>query len=136
MDISFSRRTDLALRALRVLAEEEELRIARTDLAHRLGTTPSYLSHVMAPLVRCRWVISDRGPGGGYRIAESAYQVRLLTVIEATEDPEADRCVLRNEPCSGTEACPVHAVWAEAKNALLDGLDMIPAVGTSNRGRM
>lgn len=108
----------------------------RSGLAHRIGTTSSFLSQVMAPLVRAGWVESDRGPGGGYQLAESAIEARLLEVIEATEGPTAEgRCVMRNGPCPGEETCPIHAAWLEAKSVLVDGLDEVPALPHPTQGR-
>jgi Rrf2 family protein len=133
MNLSFSRKTDLALTALRVLAEKDGT-VTRKQLAREVGTTPSYLPQVMAPLVRAGWVDSGRGPGGGYALDPSAYQTRALDVLEATEGPaETGRCVMRDTACPGTEACPFHPVWTEARRVLLEGLDAIPVV---ERGEM
>jgi Rrf2 family nitric oxide-sensitive transcriptional repressor len=136
MDITFSRRSDLALKALRSLAEADGRRMTRADLALDIGTTPSFVAQVVSPLVRSGWAESDRGPGGGYRIMQSAYRASLLEVVEATETPRRDaRCVLRDGPCPGHEICPVHEAWAEAKKTLLDGLGRIPAVPYSSQWR-
>lgn len=128
MNISFQRRTDLALGVLRALASAPEV-VSGTDLAEMIGTTITYLPQVMAPLIKAGWVSSDRGPGGGYRLTSSARGVSLLAVIEATEGPTADgRCVLRDAPCPGDEACPVHVVWTEARRVLTEGFSAIPVI--------
>lgn len=132
MNIGFQRRTDLALSALRRLSDADGS-VAGTDLARAVGTTPGYLPQVMSPLVKAGWVVSERGPGGGYRITADAYAASLLDVIEATEGPSNDgRCVLRDAPCPGDHLCPVHVVWTEARAHLVDGFGMIPAI--SNEG--
>ncbi len=128
MIISFNRSTDLALTALRALATAEG-RVSRSDLAREIGTTASYLPQVMAPLVQCGWVVSGRGPGGGYQLTSAAFDVRLLDLVEATEGPAVDgRCVFRDGPCPGEETCPVHPVWIEARQVLLDGLEEVFAL--------
>lgn len=128
MNISFQRRTDLALGVLRALALAPEV-VSGSDLADEVGTTVTYLPQVMAPLIRAGWVTSDRGPGGGYRLTPAARDVRLLEVIEVTEGPAADgRCVLRDAPCPGDEACPVHVVWTEARRVLTEGFSAIPVI--------
>jgi len=129
MNISFNRRTDLALAALRALASAER-RVSRVSLAEEIATTPSFLPQVMAPLVQSGWVQSGRGPGGGYELTESAYEARLLEVLRATEGPAADgRCVLRDGPCPGEESCPIHTVWIEARRVMTEGFGEVLALG-------
>ena len=126
MNISFQRRTDLALSALRALHESGG-RMTGADLAERVETTASYLPQVIAPLIRVGWITSDRGPGGGYQLTDAVAGISLLDVIGVTEGPAADgRCVLRDAPCPGDEACPVHTVWVEARRVLVDGFGTIP----------
>lgn len=125
MNINFQRRTDLAISALRVLGEAGG-RMSGADLAERLETTATYLPQVMAPLIKAGWVSSDRGPRGGYRLDGDTEGVTLLDVIEATEGQSGHgRCVMRDAPCPGDEACPVHAVWAEARQVLVEGFGTI-----------
>jgi DNA-binding IscR family transcriptional regulator len=77
---------------------------------------------MMAPLVQGGWVISGRGPGGGYE-PDRAFDARLLDVVEATEGPsENGRWVLRDGPCPGEETCAIHEVWPEARVAEMDWL--------------
>lgn len=129
MIFKLQRRTDLALLALRRLAEAGEERLAGAELAEALGTTATFLPQVMSPLIRAGWVVSERGPGGGYRLTGQAETVSLLDVIEATEGPTTDgRCAMRDAPCPGDHACPVHAVATEARAVLADGFREIPAV--------
>lgn len=127
MNISFHRRTDLALAALRTLAAAEGI-VSRTDLASRIETTSSFLPQVVSPLVEAGWVVSTRGPGGGYQLTEAAAEVRILEVVEAVEGPSSTgRCVLRDDPCPGTE-CAVHNVWMEARRVLLEGFDQVRVI--------
>ncbi|HEY7468810.1 MAG TPA: Rrf2 family transcriptional regulator [Acidimicrobiia bacterium] len=134
MNITFSRRTDLALEAMRALLEAGG-RLGRAELARSIGTTSSFLPQVMAGLVRGGWVVSRRGPGGGYELTESAHQARLLQVIEATEGPSASgRCVLRDAPCPGDISCPIHAIWVEARRVLDDGFDEVFVLQTELQG--
>src|SRR5690606_3017728 len=107
--------TDLALSALSILARGDAP-ISGADLADRVGTTITYLPQVMAPLVRARWVISHRGPGGGYRLAPEAAGVSVREVVDATEGPLINgRRVMRDSPCPGTEECSIHGAWVEAR---------------------
>ncbi len=125
MNLSFSRKTDLALAALRELAEAPEFKLSRMNLADRIGTTSGFLAQVMPFLVAAGWVESDRGPGGGYRLTDAVYDARVIDVYRKIEGNAAYfRCVLRDGPCPET-GCEVHAVWVEARKVLIDGLEEI-----------
>ncbi len=96
-------------------------------MAREVGTTASFLPQIMSPLIRAGWVISERGPGGGYILTDDS--ISLLDVIEATEGPTVDgRCALRDAPCPGEVPCQVHHVAVAAREMLRDGFSQIPAI--------
>jgi Rrf2 family protein len=130
MNLGLQRKTDLALRALRSLGVPG-VRISGAALSSSIGTTTSFLPQVVAPLIEKGWVTSDRGPGGGYSLSEGSAGVSLFDVVEAVEGPSVDgRCVLRNQPCPGDNACEAHAVWTQARDVVIDGLRGVPAIPT------
>lgn len=134
MNIMFQRRTDLALLALHTLSESEGM-MSRADLASEIGTTSSFIAQVVSPLVEEGWVTSARGPGGGYRLTESAFEARLLEVVEAVEGPSVDgKCVLRDAPCPGEKSCPIHTIWTEARRVLVEGFDQVLVLQSHNQG--
>jgi Rrf2 family protein len=134
MRLELTRKTDLALRALRVLADTGALHKG-VELADMLGTTAAFLSQVVAPLSRAGWVRSVPGPRGGYQATGHAADVSVLALIEAVEGPvETGRCVLRPQPCLAELPCAVHDAWLPARDALMDRLAATPvraAVRTS-----
>ena len=77
MKLKITQRTELAIHALREL-QCCDYPLKGADLAKRLGTTGSYLPHVMRPLVGNGWVESDRGPTGGYRLAVDSSTITML----------------------------------------------------------
>lgn len=118
MNITLSRRTDLAIKALDVLSQSEG-RISGTLLAERIETTIQFLPQVLSPLIRAGWVDSERGPNGGYRSTTPLEAISLLELIETSEGPlENGRCVLRDGPCPGTQSCAVHAAWIAGRETL------------------
>jgi Rrf2 family transcriptional regulator, iron-sulfur cluster assembly transcription factor len=132
MKFSFQRRTDLALSALRQLAETEDS-LSGPSLADALDTTVTFLPQVMSPLVKAGWVKSGRGPGGGYRLSEGANGISLLDVVERMEGPpDNGRCILRDDECPGEQECQMHTVWTEVRQRLIEGLRSISA--TSQQG--
>lgn len=130
MIFKLQRKTDLALAALRHLGANEEEPLSGLDLADAIDTSMSFLPQIMSPLVRAGWVVSERGPGGGYRLSERSASATLYDVIEATEGPTNNgRCVMRDGPCPGKDPCQIHFVADEARTVLADGFRRISAIG-------
>ena len=130
MRLELTRKTDLALQALRTLASSGTLHKG-LDLAGTLGTTAAFLSQVVAPLTRAGWVRSVPGPRGGYEATELASGVSVLELIEAVEGPvAANRCVLRRQPCPAVVPCALHEAWMPARDALVVRLAATPVLAT------
>ncbi len=126
MRLELTRKTDLALRATRVLSAAER-QVKGAELASAIGTSPQFISQVMTPLVREGWIDSEPGPTGGYTLAVQPVDISLLDLIEAVEGPTADgRCVLRGTPCPPVEPCALHDAWTRARDALLHELSETP----------
>ncbi|MFZ0493780.1 MAG: Rrf2 family transcriptional regulator, partial [Acidimicrobiia bacterium] len=88
-----------------------------------LGTSAQYLPQIMSPLVRRRWVESNRGPSGGYRLVARLSDLSVLDLIEAMEGPtDTATCVLRGETCDAINPCALHGAWSRARDALLNEL--------------
>ena len=100
MRLEVTRKSDLAVRALRVLAQSSS-RMKGPALAEAVDTTSGFVSQVLNPLVRQGWVRSDPGPSGGYALAADLDSLSVLDVIEAIEGPtDSGRCVLADRDCS------------------------------------
>jgi Rrf2 family iron-sulfur cluster assembly transcriptional regulator len=128
MRLELTRKTDLALRALRAL-DGARGRLPGRELAATVGTTTQFIAQVMGPMVRASLVTSRPGPAGGYALAPAAGSASVLDVIEAVEGPvEPGRCVLAGGPC-GTDICSLHFAWLEARAALETALRAAPALG-------
>jgi Rrf2 family iron-sulfur cluster assembly transcriptional regulator len=133
MRLSVTRKSDLALRALRTLAARDGV-VRGEELASEIGTTRGFLSQVMTPLARARWVESSPGPLGGYRLRAGAAP-SVLDVIEAMEGPmDLRTCVLDGESeCASTQPdvltpCAVHDAWVRAQQAMREELSRSAAL--------
>jgi len=86
------------------------------ELAERQGISLSYLEQLFAKLRRSGLVRSLRGPGGGYRLANSPDQVRIADIILAVDEPiSTTRCKPGSTlGCTGISArCVTHDLWEE-----------------------
>ena len=133
MRLTVTRKSDLALRAMRTLAASRGA-LRGEDLAATIGTSRGFLVQVMTPLVRARWVVSSPGPLGGYRLRQGA-TASVLAVIEAVEGPtDVATCVLdADAACESTAPgsrypCALHDQWMRAQRAMREELARSPAV--------
>ncbi|GGA11814.1 Rrf2 family transcriptional regulator [Neptunicoccus cionae] len=56
------------------------------EIAGRQDISLAYLEQLFVKLRRAGIVESVRGPGGGYRLAESADAIRVTTILEAVDE--------------------------------------------------
>ena len=130
MRLEVRRQSDLAVRALRALAEVGRLKSGQ--LAELIDTTPGFVSQVLTPLVRAGWVRSDPGPTGGYCLVVDLVDVSVLDVIEAVEGAtETGLCVLADRPCEETGSCALHVPWQRARDGLLRELAEVSVADSS-----
>lgn len=137
MRLEVTRKTDLATRALVVLATSGERRTA-SELASHLDTSPGFLTQAMTPMVSEGWVRSEPGRSGGYTAVVSLDDLSVLDVVEAVEGPtDVSWCVLEDRACSGADRCALHDAWGEARTHLLTALAETPlsAVAAGRRLR-
>ena len=129
MHLTVSKRSDLAIRAMRYL-DGHEGRVSGSDIAESIGTSVPFLSQVLTPIVAKQWIDSRTGPTGGYLLMDAGREISLLELVEAVEGPVVDgRCVLEDSPCDGTEPCALHTMWSGARKALMDSLAQTPVLG-------
>lgn len=121
MRLTVSRKTDLALQALRHLASSGDSLVSGAQLCSELGIGGAQLSQVLKPLVAQGWVSSRPGPDGGYQLV--VRKLSVAQVVEAIEGPIVDGvCVLQGGDCGGDRPCALHQTWATARAALVTSL--------------
>ena len=57
------------------------------QISKSTGVPVEYLRKVLQRLTRARLVASERGRGGGFRLAKPADRISLLDIVEAIEGP-------------------------------------------------
>lgn len=56
------------------------------EIAERQSISLPYLEQLFVKLRRAELVSSVRGPGGGYRLAQSASEIRVVDILEAVDE--------------------------------------------------
>jgi Rrf2 family protein len=87
------------------------------QVAASIGAPANYLGKLLQVLLRHGVVESQKGPGGGFRLARAARAIRLIDVVEAIEPTACwPDCFLGRPRCSETTACAVHERWTAVKD--------------------
>ncbi|MGI9585718.1 MAG: Rrf2 family transcriptional regulator [Acidimicrobiia bacterium] len=130
MRLELTKKTDLAFKALTLIAESPDERTNGASLANDLDVSTQYLPHIMAPLTRAGWVTSVSGPNGGYEMATSLRDVSFLDLIQTVEGPvDKSRCLHLGPVHDDNGHCALHDPWTRARSALLDELAATPLSG-------
>jgi Rrf2 family iron-sulfur cluster assembly transcriptional regulator len=60
--------------------------VSLSDIAERQSISLPYLEQLFVKLRRAELVSSVRGPGGGYRLARSASEIRVVDILSAVDE--------------------------------------------------
>jgi Rrf2 family protein len=99
-----------ALQAVALLARLGQGEYAgAAALARRTGAPENYLGKLLCQLRGRGLLESQRGAGGGFRLARAAARIPLLEVVGALEPVERwSSCVFGRAECSERDPCPLH----------------------------
>ena len=98
------------------------------DISGRQEISLSYLEQLFAKLRRGGLVRSVRGPGGGYRLAFPADEIRISDIIHAVDEPiRATRCIPGTATGCVTKhsRCLTHDLWTELGHQIERYLDSV-----------
>jgi Rrf2 family protein len=136
MRLRFSRTADYGLRAaLEIAATSDGALVSRRELARATSAPASVLAQSLALLVRAGLLAAQAGPRGGYRLARPAEQLSVYDIVVAIDGADhEDRCVLNENVCSWTGACPFHSFLVAAQELFLDSLRATSLADVSTKG--
>lgn len=117
--------TDFGLRALMRLAGEPDRSFSTGEIAAEFGISRNHLTKVIGDLATAGFVSTQRGAGGGFRLARPAQSIRLGEVVRALEARHALVECFREDggDCVLTPRCRLKAKLASAREAFLRDLD-------------
>jgi Rrf2 family protein len=115
-----TRATEYSIRAVLYMAKRHPVPVvSKQEICEAEGISPAFLTKILQPLIRSGLVRSKRGVSGGFALARDPGQITLLDVMWAVEEPLAlNVCLLEGHSCDRQTGCPIHALWAEAKERI------------------
>lgn len=117
--------TDFGLRALMRLAGDPERVFTTDELARELKISRNHLTKIVGGLARGGFVSTQRGAGGGFRLARPAQSITIGAVVRALEDRQTLVECFRTDGgcCSLTPKCRLKSKLKAAEDAFLRELD-------------
>jgi Rrf2 family iron-sulfur cluster assembly transcriptional regulator len=111
---------EYALRALACLVRPGpgDAGLRSADIAELSGVPPAYLQKILRRLVAAGLLESQKGHGGGFRLARDPARIRFEDVLEAVEGESKPRpCAFGWSRCDASRPCPLHPAYAELKES-------------------
>jgi Rrf2 family iron-sulfur cluster assembly transcriptional regulator len=119
-----TRAAEYGIRALLYLAQQPSGKVCFiSEISLGQDVPENFLAKILQTLSKGGIVKSHRGVKGGFSLARPAGDVTLKDVVECLEGPVyLNKCLIGPDACDRCQACPVHPVWKEAQERLLEVL--------------
>ena len=89
------------------------------DICERQGLSNLYLEQLFGRLKTAGLVRSLRGPSGGFMLAKSPSEIRLIDIVQTMDGSSAPvDCVDNIEACPRSGSCVARGVWSDVKKAV------------------
>jgi Rrf2 family nitric oxide-sensitive transcriptional repressor len=117
--------TDFGLRALMRLAGDPQRSFSTGDIATEFAISRNHLTKVIRDLADAGFVQTQRGAGGGFRLARPPEEITLGQVVRSLEQRQALVECFREDggACVLTPRCRLKGKLARAREAFLRELD-------------
>lgn len=117
--------TDFGLRALMRLAGEPDRSFTTDEIAMEFAISRNHLTKIVRDLAAAGYVVTQRGAGGGFRLARPAQSITLGEVVRSLEQRYALVECFRKDggSCVLTLHCRLRERLAAAREAFLRELD-------------
>ncbi len=121
----FTKSTEYSIRAIIFLAvyASPEKYFGVSYIAKKLGFPEAFLGKVMQNIVKKGLVVSIKGPGGGFYVADSTCDYTILDIVEKLEGLDIlSRCGLGLHSCDDGNPCPIHDEYRSVVSSISEAL--------------
>ena len=124
MTVFFSKKCEIGLQAVLYLSTEEEGELFNAmQISESVKQPKEFVSKVLQILTSSGIVGSKKGKNGGFFLAKSANDIRLIEIVDAIDGKEIfEKCVLGFPECGDTHPCPVHNTWGKIRDEVYNML--------------
>lgn len=102
--LKISEAVSLAIHAVIITALKKDERVSTSEIAEAIEASEAHLAKVMQRLVKAGIVKSNRGPGGGFVLADKPSKIKLIDIYIAIEGcfPHSN-CLFEKKICGRRE---------------------------------
>lgn len=120
MSLIFSRQCEYALQAMVLLAlSKEGTHVPIKELTRKLKIPYHFLGKIMQDLTRKGLLVSEKGPRGGFALANPASEITLFQIVDAIDGTSfTSTCVMGFSECSKKHPCAIHAQWESLRDGI------------------
>lgn len=122
----YSKTCEYAIRSLSFFALYPEKESATVkEVSRGTGVPHAYVAKIFQCLAHSRILTSQRGPAGGYTLLVAPAKLSLLKIVQSLDDLQRSPfslCIMGLHACDDKNPCPLHDIWAKAKEKMLKTL--------------
>jgi Rrf2 family iron-sulfur cluster assembly transcriptional regulator len=97
--------------------------IGAAQIAREIGAPQNYLGKLLNTLANAGLLVSQKGFGGGFRLAKAARKISLYDVVEPIDKVSRwGDCLLGRGKCREDKPCTLHHRWKKVREGYLDFL--------------
>lgn len=117
MTVIFSKKCELGLQAVLFLSTQPNDQLFNaSQISKSLKVPKEFVSKVLQALTDSDIVASRKGKKGGFQLAKSPADIKLIEIVKAIDGLEIfNSCVLGFPGCSSLEPCPMHEKWGKLR---------------------
>ncbi|MDX9924290.1 MAG: Rrf2 family transcriptional regulator [Ignavibacteriaceae bacterium] len=118
MTVIFSKKCELAVQAVLFLSIKEIKQVwTAEEISKEMMVPKEFVSKMLQILTDSGIVGSKKGKSGGFFLAKSPADIRLVDIVKAIDGMEVfETCVLGFPGCSSDNPCPVHDKWGKLRD--------------------
>ena len=122
--MQITRQADYALRAVLYLSRlNKNARTATRKIAEEMQIPNFFLAKIISQLSIAGLIKTSRGAHGGVSLVREPQEISVLDVVETIDGPIAlNQCTHDPSTCPFGENCPIHAIFCEAEEILVNKL--------------
>jgi Rrf2 family protein len=92
-------------------------------IAAETGIPSHFLAKILQELARDGFLKSSKGPGGGFRLGQTADEISMLRIVEAVDGAgRFERCIGGSPECNDRALCAMHDSWKGLRSRIIEYL--------------